>query len=85
MTDAEADHLEALVGLGQALIRAVYDYDSDIALKLDAMLLAYCSVVSQHPQLMELAQRSLLSAARHMVAADHPTLPAVAPGSDLIQ
>lgn len=63
----DSPEVAAIIELGARLIRVAFDYDSEVAIKLDAMLSSYCGIVAAHPQLAEAAQRSLLSAARAMV------------------
>ncbi len=79
---APDDALHQTIELGQALIRAVHGYDISAAMALDALLLSYVAIVSVHPRLAEQAQRSLISAARSLVAGGDSA--AHGPGSALV-
>ena len=58
----------AFVDLAHQLLAVLRAESPDAATALDALIHTYVAIVRTHPQLSQAAQRSLLSAARALVA-----------------
>ena len=67
----------AFVDLAHQLLAVLRAESPDAATELDALIRAYVAIVRTHPQLDHLAQRSLVSASRALIATDGqpPALP----------
>ena len=67
----------AFVDLAHQLLAVLRADAPDAATALDALIHTYVAIVRTHPQLGHLAQRSLVSASRALIATDGqpPTLP----------
>ena len=60
----------AFVDLAHQLLAVLRAESPDVGTALDALIHSYVAIVRVHPQLSHAAQRSLLSAARALVATD---------------
>ena len=63
-------HVQALVDLADRLLGVISAESPNVGTPLDALIHSYVAIVRVHPQLSHAAQRSLLSAARALVATD---------------
>ena len=72
-----APESRAFVDLAHQLLAVLRADAPDAATALDALILTYVAIVRTHPQLGHLAQRSLVSASRALIATDGqpPALP----------
>ncbi len=63
-------HVQAFVDLANRLLGVISAESPNVGTALDALIHSYVAIVRVHPQLSQLAQRSLLTAARALVATD---------------